>query len=345
MTIPAGMRVLMKSVYLCWLVSVLAMLVGCKTTPDAARQTRRLGRGINLGNALEAPSEGAWGVKLQPAYFDAIRRAGFDAIRLPIRWSAHAEAEAPYSIDPTFFERVDWAVRQALARDLVVVINVHHYAELMASPAAHKARYLALLQQIASRYRNYPDGLLLELLNEPNDQLTAKRWNALLAEAITTVRRIDAERTLIVGTAEWGGLRSLRALELPPEEKRLIVTLHYYEPFHFTHQGAEWVKGSEPWLGTTWLGTEAERQAVRDDLAMAAEWSRVHNRPLWIGEFGAYGKADLESRVRWTAFVAREAERQDMAWCYWEFGAGFGAYDLSSAAWREPLLQALVPVP
>ena len=61
------------------------------------------GRGVNLANALEAPREGDWGVVLKEEYFDRIASAGFDSVRLPVRWSAHAEASPPYRIDPKFF--------------------------------------------------------------------------------------------------------------------------------------------------------------------------------------------------------------------------------------------------
>ena len=37
-------------------------------------------------------------------------------------------------IGPAFFGRVDWAVSQALRRDLNVVVNVHHYHELTDAP-------------------------------------------------------------------------------------------------------------------------------------------------------------------------------------------------------------------
>src|SRR5262249_13140472 len=105
-----------------------------KKPADILAANQKLGCGINLGNALEAPSEGAWGVTLKAEYFKAISRAGFATVRLPIKWSAHAKAEAPYTIDAKFAARVDWAIDQALANELNIVINVHHYGELDANP-------------------------------------------------------------------------------------------------------------------------------------------------------------------------------------------------------------------
>src|SRR5262245_43788128 len=78
---------------------------------DAFHYNRVLGRGINLGNALEAPQEGAWGVTLEADYFRLIKEAGFNSVRIPIRWSAHASTTAPYDIEMHFFQRVDWAIR------------------------------------------------------------------------------------------------------------------------------------------------------------------------------------------------------------------------------------------
>ena len=93
---------------------------------DAFHYNRLLGRGINLGNALDGPHEGAWGVTLKADYFRLIRKAGFNSVRIPIRWSTHASTAAPYDIETGFFQRVDWAIGQALSRNLASVINVHN---------------------------------------------------------------------------------------------------------------------------------------------------------------------------------------------------------------------------
>jgi hypothetical protein len=75
-----------------------------------------LARGVNFGNMLEAPFEGAWGLTVEEEFFDLVVEAGMDHIRLPVSWTHHAQAAPPYTIDPEFMDRVAWCVDQAAAR-------------------------------------------------------------------------------------------------------------------------------------------------------------------------------------------------------------------------------------
>ncbi|MFN3648398.1 MAG: glycoside hydrolase family 5 protein [Armatimonadota bacterium] len=310
---------------------------------DAFAYNRLLGRGINLGNALEAPKEGEWGVTLREEYFEEIRKAGFDSVRIPVRWSAHAAAEPPYRIEPEFFRRIDWALDQALSRRLAVVLNVHHYEEIYREPDAHLPRLLGLWEQIAERYRSRPERLSFEILNEPNGKLTDEAWQRIFPQVLRTIRESNPRRVVIVGPGNWNNVGELPKLELPEADRMLIGTFHYYSPFEFTHQEAEWVENSARWKGTTWTATPAQLEAVKNDFTKAAQWAERHRRPVYLGEFGAYSKAELPSRVKWTAAIAREAEARGFSWAYWEFCSGFGAYDPAANRWRAPLLQALLP--
>jgi endoglucanase len=302
-----------------------------------------LQRGINMGNMLEAPEEGEWGLTIQEEYFDLIKEAGFDFVRLPVRWNTHAEQESPYTIDPAFFTRVDEVVDWALERDLALILDFHHYEEMMWDPRSNRERYLDIWRQIAEHYADSPPGVLFELLNEPNDQLNASLWNQYLAEALAIVRESNPRRDVVIGPFGWNAYDWVSTLDVPDDE-HLIVTFHYYLPFEFTHQGAEWVEGSDPWLGTRWEATDSDRAAVTAHFDSVAEWARRHkNVRILLGEFGAYSKADLDSRVRWTDYVARKAERQGFAWSYWEFASGFGIYDPEAEVWKDKLLEALIP--
>jgi len=301
------------------------------------------GRGVNL-SALEAPKEGDWGVVLKEEYFELIKSAGFDSVRIPVRWSAHAEASPPCRIDPEFLARIDWAVEQALSRRLEVVLNMHHYEEIFSKPDEHRERFTAIWRQIAEHYKDRPPALALELLNEPHDKLTAEKWNRTATETIAAIRAANPTRRIVVGPVGWNAIGELDTLVLPEQDRNLVVTVHYYSPFQFTHQGAGWVGGeASKWIGTKWTGTRAEKWAVARDLDKAIAWAVKHRRPIYLGEFGAYSKGDLESRARWTRFVADEAIARKMGLGYWEFCSGFGVYDPERRQWIEPLKEALLP--
>jgi endoglucanase len=338
---------LRKAEILFWITAALVIASAAREAhatdeKDAFYYNRQLGRGINLGNALEAPTEGAWGVTLTPEYFQIIKDAGFNSVRIPIRWSAHAALAPPYPIDAIFFNRVDWAINQALSRNLAAVINVHHFVEMDKSPVDSLPRLVAIWTQIAQHYRDYPGRLYFELLNEPHDQLTDEIWQHIVPVLLRAVRDSNPTRMVMIGPARWNDADHLKNLFLPQDDRHLIVTFHYYKPMPFTHQEASWVEGSNAWKGTIWMGTPQEHQEMAADLDNAAAWGERNGRPLNVGEFGAYETAEMASRARWTRTVVEEAEKRNFSWTYWEFCSGFGAYDPIAVAWREPLLQALM---
>jgi endoglucanase len=312
------------------------------TTPDIFAINTRLGRGVNLGNALEAPHhEGEMGMILKADYFSLIAQAGFDSVRIPIRWSAHAEKHPPYAIDPRFMARVDWALAQAKANHLAAVIDLHHYDELLNDLESHRDRFLAMWRQIAERYSDQPPTILFELFNEPRGALTAEHWNALLGQALAEVRRSNPTRGVVVGPTPWNSIKAIDTLHLPSDQN-LIVSFHFYQPFRFTHQGANWIEGSAAWLGTNWEGNRFEQFAITALFEHALKWAQVQNRPLYMGEFGAFDRANLAARARWTRFVAQTATELGISFAYWEFGADFGVYDRRRQRWNRELLGALL---
>lgn len=337
----------------------------------AFEMNKRLGRGVNLGNALEAPHEGEWGVTLKEEYFQIIKDAGFNSVRIPVRWSSRAMTEAPYTIKPDFFKRVDWAVNCALSRDLPVILNMHHYMELYTDPLPQKERFMALWEQIAKHYKDYPDTLLLEIYNEPDDALTPELWNEWLKEAISIIRKYNPTKTIVVDGPNDAWMTYLRYLKLPEDERNIIVSVHHYFPHDFTHQGAPWITrekimksfeemksvgqklpawttddwdgDSNTWMGTKWTGTDEEKKAMTDIFDVGAAWGKEHNRPINLGEFGATYKADMASRVRWTKFIADTAAERGMSLHYWEFCAReFGLYDQRTKSFHKELLEAVL---
>lgn len=309
---------------------------------SAFDQARRLGRGVNLGNALDAPKEGDWGITLRDEDFRLVADAGFEHVRIPVRWSTHAASVAPFSIDPEFSARVKWAIDSSLAAGLRAVVNVHHYDEMNQDPDAHKARLLGIWKQIAESYQGYPETLYFELFNEPHDKLTPDKNNALISELLAVIRPTNPERSVVVGGTEWNSFRGLSSLEVPASDQHLIVTLHYYDPFDFTHQGAEWANKQDQ-LGIDWPGAVGTQENIAVDFNRSVEWARLHARPLYLGEFGAYEKAEFGARTRWTTAIVTEANARGIPYAYWELRSSFGLYDLQKQEWRRELLDAVLP--
>jgi endoglucanase len=310
---------------------------------DVFEQQRRLGRGLNMGNSLEAPKGASWGKPIADEDFPRIKAAGFSSIRLPVRWADYAAKEAPYAIEPALLDKVEHLVRTALKADLQVVLNVHHFDELDQDPVGQRPRFAAIWKQLAARFAGFPDALQFELCNEPHGKQNAAEWNANLLVALREIRPAHPERAVHVGSVQFNQIAKLPELRLPQEDRHLIAHIHYYSPFHFTHKNASWVKGSKEWKdGDSWDGTEAEKAAILKDFAAARDWAKAEGRPVFLGEFGACStNPNLPARVRWTRFVRESAEAHGFTWAYWEYQAGFGVWDPKAKEWRKELLEAL----
>ncbi len=306
----------------------------------------RLGRGVNMGNCFEAPSETEWGNPWKPEYFKIMHDLGFDHVRLPVRWepAERSMATAPYTINPAFFNRIQQVVDTARKYKLHIIVNMHHHEALFEDPDGQKERFLSQWYQIADYFMNYPDTLLFEVMNEPHGNLTPEKWNTFFADALTEIRKTNPTRMVLMGTADCGGLGGMSKLQVPNDDN-VIVTVHYYNPFNFTHQGAEWVSGADAWLGTKWYDIEPERETVQNEFRAALDYSATNNVPVHVGEFGAYSKADIESREHWTSYLGRYFEEENLSWAYWEFSAGFGIYNPTTKQYVEPLVDALLHNP
>ncbi len=310
---------------------------------------RKIGRGINLGNMFEAPSEAEWGNPYRADYFEKIANLGFQSVRLPIRWDTpqRTQLTPTYRLDPSFLARIKVVVDDANRQGLYVIINMHHHQALFDTPEQAKPRFLAQWEQIATYFKDYDKKLVFEVLNEPNGKLTPELWNAYFAEALGSIRKTNPTRAVIMGLPLYGGLGGLTYIKLPKDD-HLIISPHYYSPFRFTHQRAEWVgEQSTSWLGTQWKDLEFERDEIKQDFEPLVQFSKQNNIPVYVGEFGAYNKADLASRARWTTFLARWFEEQGFSWSYWEFSAGFGIYNPDAGQYLQPLVDALLqnPIP
>lgn len=308
-----------------------------------------LGRGVNFGNMLEAPTEGAWGLSVTDDFIEKTASAGFKSVRLPVRWSNHASAQAPFTIDAAFMAHVDSIIQKLLGKGLVVVLDMHHYrqldgdrldgGELPVADAAMDVRFVMLWEQIAAHFQSRDQRLVFELYNEPHGRLNGEPWNLLAARALGVVRKTNPGRAVVIGPSSWNNASDLRLLRLP-NDSNLIVTVHNYAPFTFTHQGAEWVTPVLP-VGVSCCNASqlAEMTAPLD---VARAWSVTEHYPVYVGEFGAYSKADESSRIDFNRKMRDAMESRGMTWGYWELASGFGVYDPQTRSFRAALLASLL---
>ena len=91
-----------------------------------------------------------------------------------------------------------------------------------------------------------------------------------------------------------------------------------------------------------WAEKIEKRNIVARDFNKALAWAIKHKRPIYLGEFGSFNRADMDSRARWTRCIAESALERKMSFAYWEFCSGFGAYDPRQDVWFEPIRDALV---
>ena len=308
-----------------------------------------IGRGVNFGNMLEAPTEGVWGLTVTDDFIDKAAGAGFTSVRLPVRWSNHASADAPYTIDAAFMARVEAVVDKLLAKGLIVLVNMHHYRQLDggnldAGEAAVPdgvvdVRFVMLWDQIATHFKGRGPRLVFELYNEPHGRLNGEPWNVLAARALGVVRKTNPDRVVVIGPTSWNSATDLHLLKMP-NDANLIATVHNYAPFSFTHQGAEWVSPVLP-VGIKCCSTSQVAE-LTSPLDVANAWSTSKRYPVFVGEFGAYSKADDASRIDFNRKMRDAMESRGMSWAYWEFAAGFGVYDPTTRTFRQGLLDSLL---
>lgn len=321
-------------------------------SPAMATLAAALGRGINLGNMLEAPLEGDWGPAFVDGWAAIIKTAGFTTVRLPVRFSNHAAVTADATLDPTFLARVDHVITTLLAQGLYVVGDfMHHYRQLdgdavdvhevSVDPSVVQTRAINIWKQLSAHYASWSASLLYELKNEPHGTLDGGSfdgapWNVLYPQLLAGLRLNDATRAVLIGPSNYNNADFLANLT-PPTDPHVIITVHNYLPVAFTLQGQYGTSYPTPaaWDGDASVFTTALDQAVA--------FRTSTGYPVFVGEFGTDIAAPEASRVAWTTMAVASMASRGMSWSTWNFDADFAVYDTTANAWDTALLPVLIP--
>jgi endoglucanase len=359
-----------------WVFAIAVGTARTATTADSPAQgaIQKFQRGVNLGNYLEAPPNQNWSAKYTEEDFKHIRAEGFDHVRLPIGWHHYAGPAPEYVLSDAVYAKVDFLVTNALNSKLGVIVNIHHFDAFTSDPSSLSNKFYALWRQIAAHYAKAPNTVAFELLNEPKDAATTTVMNPIYAEAIRRIRSTNPNRTIFVGPGKWNQPSELVNLHLPAEDRNIIVTVHCYDPFFFTHQSATWAgndvkslkgivfpgpprepfvpppdaklsKGLLNWIEryNTLTGTNnpSSPAAFRASLQKAKDWSVKNGRPIHVGEFGCYIKADPDSRRRFYTEFRKAVDELGLAWAMWDWKAGFRYWDDSAKRPAPGLREAM----
>jgi endoglucanase len=337
----------MKNIYYILIIAIISSVASTSvnaqkynTDKYAFEQNSKLGRGVNI-----IGYDPIWNdfskARMKEKHFKLIKEAGFSNVRIKVSPFSHSLKDSLFTIDPKFLTTLDWIVKQALANKLMPIVDFHEHNAMEKDPMGTKPMFLAMWKQIAEHCKNYPQNVVFEIANEPN--MKPETWNQLHSEAYQIIRKSNPNRTLLIGTINGNQIKFLKDLKLPEQDRNIIVAIHYYSPIQFTHQGAPWSKNNKDLSGITWTNTSKEEADVMADFDLAQEWSIKNKRPLTLGEFGAYEKGDMDSRARWTNFIARQAEARKWSWSYWQFDSDFIVYDIDKDQWVDPIKNALLP--
>ena len=306
---------------------------------EAADVAARMHRGMNVLDDDPFWRDPA-AARLQPRHFAALRAADFDTVRINLHLMEHADASGVP--DARQISALDKLVEAGLAAGETIILDNHDDQICSRDAEDCRARLRRLWGFLAPHYAQSPERLLFEILNEPHGAITAPVWNAMLLDILAVIRNSNPERNVVIGPAGWNSIDQLGTLDLPENDRHIVVTVHYYAPMTFTHQGASWVESTRNLSGIHW-GSDEEMAKLVHDFDGVEAWGEAHHRPIFLGEFGSYDKAGMDSRVRYTSAVARVAEAHGFAWAYWQFDSDFIAYDIDRGEWVRPILDALVP--
>lgn len=324
--------------------------------------------GWNLGNTLDATGddETSWGnPRVTKELIQTIAAQGYKSIRIPVTWDVHLGDAPNYQIEPAYLDRVQEVVDWALDAKLYVMINIHHDSWLWVSHMEKNhdevlARYNALWEQIADRFKDYPSKLLFESINEPRftDGGTTDRAKQyeMLRELTTSFHSIvresgsqNAVRPLVLPTRETSPAQedldqlyeTIRSLNDP----NLIATVHYYGFWPFSVNIAGYYR--------------FEKDTQQD---IVTTFDNVYNTlvakgiPVILGEYGLLGfdrsTAVIEQgeKLKFFDYLLNDVQSKRITHMLWDNGQHFGRltykwsdeelYQLMKASWKKRVATA-----
>jgi endoglucanase len=223
------------------------------------------------------------------------------------------------------------------------ILRSHHFNEkekpLWTDPK-EQDKFIQLWKDLSKATIQWPNEMLAyEFMNEPvaDDH---EQWNSLLSRVADSIRAWQPERVLVIGSNRWQSANTFDQLKIPEDDRNIILSFHFYEPFHLTHYQASWTELKDFQGDVNYPGqivsngtSPAERRIYNRDtlenmMRKPLELAAKLNLPLYCGEFGVIDKAPVAAKQAWYRDMIAIFEKHGIAYANWNFKAGsFGIVD------------------
>ncbi len=291
-------------------ISIEADETGVEST--AAELAAKIGVGWNVGNSLEVPDgETAWGnPAINEDLIKGVKAAGFTAIRIPCAWDSYVVDETTYEISDTWLARVKEVVDYCINNDMYAMINIHWDGGWLEDNPVYEYQdeineeQEALWKQIAVYFRDYDEHLLFAGTNEVHadygtpttENLEVQQsFNQTFVDAVRATGGKNAYRNLIVQTYNTNIAHGVNYHKMPTDvvEDRLMLEVHYYDPWDFCGQTSDGDFKSEWGKDNSDISSWGQEDYLTTQFTSVKEKFVDNGIPVILGEYGALLRSDL----------------------------------------------------
>ena len=358
------------------------------SNPLQAKAMKYLDKGINITNWLEEDGTLFKGeFKFDGTDVKLMADNGIKSLRFPIDLDQYATNRDAFVADTTIelkfddenlFAVLDSFVEWTGKNGMSFVIDYHEYDNSYNQTSAKNASYIKMManvwKHVAAHYASSTrEDIFFELLNEPDmskGKVTSANWRTAAQEIIKAIRTVDTTHTIIFGDAQWYSIKLL-ANGAPLEDKNIIYAIHTYEPFVFTHQGADWADTKPiknlmfPYDKEKWSEYSADfgvnkalptsyknailnyykignKEYILNLILPAKEWAVKNNVPVIINEFGAYrNKSDAQSVLNYMTAMREIGDTLQIPLTHWGYTGGFSLFESTDGVKGTGLIEGM----
>ncbi|MDA3892904.1 MAG: cellulase family glycosylhydrolase [Salinivirgaceae bacterium] len=309
--------------------------------------------------------------------FKKIADMGFDHVRLPVD-EMHLWDENGVRND-TVFKLLHFGISECLKNNLRCIVDLHvlrshHFnaangdgegANRLWEDDQAQQDFIKFWKELSAELKDYPNSMVAY---EPMNEAVAddhEDWNKLINWVISEIRKLEPERTIIMGSNKWQGAWTFPYLKVPEGDKNIILSFHTYTPIPFTHYRASWnpvrsYDGSINYPGiivdtNDLVGHKEEAineimmyygaynaDVFEKEILPAVKVADSLGLQLFCGEFGCFPTTPMEMRQQWYTDMISVFEKHNIAWAHWNYKNDFPVVDAETLEPIDEILSVII---